>query len=92
MGRRARRRRREAERTFNEIHELVRKAIEQLVGAPDDDRWVWVRDLTDEWVVYELEGAGFDDPGPFQATYAIDDEGDVATAVDEAARRPLKLA
>ncbi|MGE0795836.1 MAG: hypothetical protein AB7H43_15275 [Acidimicrobiia bacterium] len=65
----------EADRTHNETRELLQRAIsEPLAGI--DDRWVWIRDLTDTWVVWEVEGTG-DGIGLFQADYSIDDDGTV---------------
>jgi hypothetical protein len=65
-------------RTVNEIRDLLRTALDETIEVPEDgNAWLWVRDFTDEWVVYELEGSGWDDPGAFQADYTIDDDGNV---------------
>lgn len=71
-----------ADRTYNEKRELVASAVQKLVG-PGDNRWVYVRDLTDEWAVYEVEGAGAVDPGLYRVTYTIADGGEVTLGTSE---------
>lgn len=61
------------ERTFGEIREVLERQLTADNG--DDNTYCWVRDLTDTWVVYEVSGG--DDTGLYQATYSIDDAGDV---------------
>lgn len=65
----------EADRTHNETRDLLHRAICERF-ASSDDRWVWIRDLTDDWVVYEVEGTG-DGVGLFKLTYSIDDDATV---------------
>lgn len=65
----------EADRTFNDIRQLLTSHLEGEYDA--DDRWTWVRDLTDTWVVWEDSGSGAPDPGLYQATYEISDGGEV---------------
>jgi hypothetical protein len=70
------------DRTFNEVRDLVEDAITATLGGPMDGRWLWVRDLTDEWAVYEVEG----DPanvGCFKVTYAIADDAKVTLGAAE---------
>jgi hypothetical protein len=62
------------ERTFGQVEELVRGAL-RAKFATSDDQYIWVRDITAEWVVWTAEGTST--PGMFKATYTIDDNGDV---------------
>lgn len=64
------------DRTYDERRNLVRLAIEQLVG-PLEDQWLWLRDMTDTWAAWEIEGAGDALPGCFKADYTIADDGAV---------------
>lgn len=67
------------ERTYDERRNLVRLTVEQLVG-PLDDQWLWLRDMTDTWVAWEIDGAGTAMTGTFKADYTITDDGAVTLA------------
>lgn len=65
-------------RTFAETEELVRSALREKYQVDGDgvgDRYVWVRDITDDWVAFGLEGT--EDPGVYKADYTIAENGDV---------------
>lgn len=64
-------------RTFNELRQLLREALDEITDMPEANAWLYVIDFTDEWVVYELEGAGWANPGTFQRDYTVDDAGSV---------------
>lgn len=88
MGKRARRRARvarltEAERTFDEIRSIVDDAIRRTVDGAGDDVYCWVRDLTDEWAVYELSGTGVSEPGMYRVTYTVADDDTVTLGEPE---------
>jgi hypothetical protein len=53
----------EADLTFSDITDRVRDEILELLGGESDDRWIWIRDITDTWAVYEDSGAGSTEPG-----------------------------
>lgn len=66
------------ERTFDEIRHLVQQALSARAGG--DGSEVWVRDLTDEWAVWETFGGT---PGMWRCTFSIDDDGDVTLGEPE---------
>lgn len=68
-------------RTYVEIRELLEDAITTAAGG-GDGFYCWVKDLTDEWVVYELEGKATT-PGTFKATYTVSDQGAVTLGTAE---------
>lgn len=66
--------------TFDEIRDAVGDAIEKAVFGPDGapaECYVYVQDITSEWVVYELEGSALDEAriGVWRSDYSIDDAG-----------------
>jgi hypothetical protein len=73
---------READRTFNETQELVCDALEQKTGATGGmgSPYLWIRDIADTWVVYELEGG--DDDASYRIEYTIADDGTVTFTSD----------
>lgn len=74
----------EAELTHNEIHDALRRAVEEHLGGESDDRWIWLRDIADAWVVYEDSGKGSPNPGLFRVAYSIDAAGTVTIDGDAA--------
>jgi hypothetical protein len=73
----------EGPRTFGQTQELVAAAVKGRFGG--EDTWVWVRDLTEEWVVYELETESSYET--WQIGYTVTDEGVVTLAAGE----PMKV-
>lgn len=74
----ARKRSREAlpgGRTLDEFRRLVEEAVLARVGGRTDERWVWVRDMTDEWVVYEVSTPTGTDC--FRASFTVSDSDEV---------------
>ena len=72
--------------THNAIRELLAGELRERFVAGADDTWIWIRDVADEWVVYELESPdGFD---LWQLGYTLDDE---AMSVTLAAGDPVKV-
>jgi hypothetical protein len=67
----------EAELTYADRTDRVRDALYKALGGEAEDRWIWVRDITDTWVVYEDSGSGSPNPGCFRVDYTLDDAGDV---------------
>ena len=66
--------------TFADIAETVEDAITQkLFGAdgPPANAYVYLRDITAEWAIYEVEGGKLDTPqsGPEKVDYTINDDG-----------------
>lgn len=71
-------------RSFSEVSDLVEDAIEcryQLPGAPSP--WIWIRDLGEDWVVFEVEGCS--DDGCYKVGYTIADDGTVTLSGDPVA-------
>lgn len=68
----------EGDLTFRDREELLRTAITDQFG-PDGDgyTYVWVRDLSDEWVAYELEANG--ECATYKVGYSIDETTNVVT-------------
>lgn len=65
------------ERTNEETREMLRAALIERYGE-GDGRWLYVRDFSARWVVFEMSG-GYDDDGTYQASYVIDDfDGSIA--------------
>lgn len=59
-------------RTHGEIRELLNRHLrEQFASA--EDAWLWVRDVSDDWVVWEIETG--DNIGLYKADYSISDDG-----------------
>lgn len=73
------------EATYNEREQLVSKAIESMLNAgPSYSRvWSYVTDMTDEFVVYQVEGAEH----PQQAPYSIAEDGEVTIGDSTSVRR-----
>lgn len=69
-----------ADLTFNDITSRVSDEITELLGGESDDRWIWIKDITDEWCVYEDCGAGSPNPGCYRVGYTLDDDGQVTIA------------
>lgn len=73
----------EGDRPYSEVTDAVRDALQAYyegpVGGPAP--WVWVRDLTDSWVVYDLEGP--DGCMTFQVDYTLPAGAAVATITGE---------
>jgi hypothetical protein len=61
--------------TVRDLEDRLRTEL-TATFATTSDQYLWLRDLTDEWVVYELEYGT--NAGCYQITYTIDDEGNVA--------------
>lgn len=66
--------------TANDLRDLLNSAVEDEHGG--DGIYVWVRDYTDDWVVFELSG-DVTDAGLFQRSYTVTD-GQVAFSGDPA--------
>ncbi len=68
----------EGTRPYSEVTEAVQDALEQryagVAGMPSP--WVWVRDLTDTWVVYDVEGP--EGCVTYQVNYTLGDTDSVA--------------
>lgn len=64
----------ERERTHGEIRELLNRELSAQY-ASGDGQWLWIRDVSDEWVVWELENGS--DTGLYKADYSIDADGAV---------------
>lgn len=63
----------EGDWSHNEIRDLLRQTLSTFEA---DDRWIWVCDVGDDWVVWEDYGSDAPDPGYFKATYSVDDDGE----------------
>lgn len=59
-----------------ETRDLLRNALRSALEG--ENRWIWVRDFGDDWVVFEDEGSGAPDPGYFRCSYSLSDAGEVA--------------
>lgn len=62
--------------SYGDMRDLIQTEIESRYRS-GDSRWLWVRDISDTWVVWEDSGSDAPDPGHFQATYSITDDGEV---------------
>lgn len=72
----------EADQTFDEIRAAVCAAIEEAVAA-GPDVYIWVRDLTEEWAVYEISGEGVDGGYQlFKRTYTRAEDGTITLTGD----------
>jgi hypothetical protein len=69
----------EADRTHNQTRELLQAALKERFGA--EDNYVWVRDVADEWVVYDLENPTECDT--LRIGYTISDDNVVALATGD---------
>lgn len=68
-------------RTFGEMRALVEGALTEKV-APGDDQWCWIRDMADDWAVYEIEGQGLVE-GTYRVIYTVDDDGAIELSEPE---------
>jgi len=68
----------EADLTFYDRIDALRRAVLEELGGDTDSRWIWIRDATEEWVVFEDSGSGSPSPGLYQVGYSQDDAGVVA--------------
>lgn len=60
-------------RTVNDMKEVVQTAVVEKLGPRGDNKWIWVRDLDDEMVIYELSGSGWGgQAGSYKATLTWD--------------------
>lgn len=80
----------EGDLTFRNVEELLRSAVsDQFAG---DGEYIWVRDVTDEWVAYEvayeLEGGGQCDT--YRVAYSIDESTNAVTFDGEPEKVILK--
>ena len=76
--------------TANDLRDLLSSAVEDAQGG--DGIYVWVRDYTDDWVVFERSG-DVADAGLFQQSYTVNDgqvtfSGDPAEVVVHTEYRP----
>lgn len=55
----------------SEVYDLLRDAL-RAKFKPKDNEWVWVRDHSDNEVIFDLEG--FKSPGTFRLAYSLDDD------------------
>jgi len=60
--------------SHNDIRDQLRSLVDEYVGGETDSRWVWVRDVGDDWAVYEITGKDVDNPGLFQIGYTVTDD------------------
>lgn len=63
--------------SHNETREMLTQHLHSTRGD-DEDRYLWVRDLGDDWVVWEDYGPDAPDPGYFRAGYSLSDDGTVS--------------
>ncbi len=83
----------EAVHTFNDIRDSVNDAVRAKYRKPADPTalpaepsvWVWVADIADDWVVFELNSAG--NSSLQKASYTIDDSGAVTLGTPVEVRR-----
>lgn len=68
----------EGDLTHNAVRELLQSELRSR--HPGDGVWVWIRDVSDTWVVYEVEAPDAYDV--FQATYTIGDDNTVTLGPD----------
>lgn len=55
--------------TANDLRDALCSAVSDAYGG--DERYAWVRDYTDEWVVFELDG-DVEQRGTFRQAYTVD--------------------
>jgi hypothetical protein len=75
----------EAVHTFDDIRRAVSSKVRAEYGRQGDYRanpivpsiYVWVDDMASDWVVFQIEGEGNNEPNLMRASYVIDDAGDV---------------
>lgn len=67
----------EADLTYADRTDRVRDEILEALGGESENRWIWIRDITDNWVVYEDEGTGSPNPGCYRVGYTMTVDGDV---------------
>lgn len=79
----------EGDLTFRDREELLRTAITDQFG-PDGDGYCycWVRDLSDEWVAYELEADG--ECATYKVSYSIDEASNTVTFAGDPEKVILK--
>lgn len=69
----------EGDLTYRDAEDLLRSALTEAFGG--DGVWIWVRDLTDEWVAYERESdSGLD---TYKVGYSIDEATNAVTFTGE---------
>lgn len=90
----------EAVHTFSDIEELVRDAVREKYYVASDYRatppvagvWAWTRDLSTDWVVFEVEDGG--DSTLYKAAYTILDNkvtlGEAVEVVRKTVYEPVK--
>lgn len=69
--------RRAAQATFGDIESALDSALQlRFPASADGDCWsdLWVRDATDNWVVFTVYGDGQPGPGMWQLNYSMDDD------------------
>lgn len=59
--------------TANDLSHALADAVDDTYGA--DCSYAWVRDNTDDWVVFELSGDKAPQRGTFQQTFVLNDDG-----------------
>lgn len=59
--------------TANNLNQALADALTDAYGG--DGVWTWTRDHTDEWVVFDISGDKAPDPGTFQQTFVLNDDG-----------------
>lgn len=77
----------EGDLTMANVEDLLRSALTDL-HAGEKDTWTWVRDFTDTWVAYELEGP--DGCDTWKVGYSIDEATNVVTFDGEPEKVILK--
>lgn len=76
-----------SEQTYDERTQLVCDAATAAVfgETQPEDAWLYIRDITDTWAVYEVHGSGVDEDarGMFRIAYTLGDEGTVTLEAPE---------
>jgi len=68
----------EAVHSFDDIRRTVRAALkakytpEGQVVSNTPQPYVWIRDISSDWVVFDVESPGGGDSGPWKQSYALD--------------------
>lgn len=70
---------REASLFADDVRARLRSALRDRF-VTGDDQWTWVRDFNDTEVIFDLDGAGFDNQGTFRLAYTLD--GNEVTLAD----------
>jgi hypothetical protein len=66
--------------TYEDLRGALRDAVRNRF-LDGDDQWAWVRDLTDDIVIFDLEGAGLDD-GTYTLAYSTVDKAVTLDSAD----------